>query len=143
MQCLSTVHGRYVDVKIETFFALALQERSQPLDVVSPQWCLDRAVVVGRRRRRRLGTDGTIAQGDADAIPFLSRTGRRHKPQLAAEKGSVLQAEVRLDERQAAVAESYEDSSQFAVLGLHHPRTHLRRKYLAAHRRPDVTGHDG
>ena len=136
---MGTVSGWYVDVEIETFFALTLEERSESLDVVSSRWCLSGLIVWSLRRRRELRADWAVAECHADSIPLLGRARRRHETQLAAQKRGVLQTEIRLHERQPPVAECYEDTSQFPVLGLDHPRAHLGRKHLAADCRPELT----
>ena len=139
-----TVSDWYVDVEVETFFALAFEEWSKSLYVVIPGWCLDGSVGAGGRRRRRRGlwTDGAVAQRHADPVPLLGGTGRRHEAEVTAEQRRVLESEVRLDERQAPVAEGDQHPAQLPVLGRHHPRAHLRRQHLSTDHRPALSDHN-
>ena len=82
-----------------------IEEGRQSVDVVVTGRSLRDCVPAGgRRRRRRLGTDGPVAQRHADTVPFLRRASRRHEAKIAIKKRRILQTEVGLDKWQAPVA---------------------------------------
>jgi len=81
-----------------------VEKGRQSVDVVVPGRSLRDSVPAGGRRRRRLGTDGPVAQRHADTVPFLRRASRRHEAKIAIKKRRILQTEVGLDKWQAPVA---------------------------------------
>jgi len=124
----SLTSGWNIDVESETVLLLFFDECRKSF---APG-----QLTVGQSRlvqvRRRLRTDRSMFQRHTHAVPFLHRSGRRHETQLTAVQWCILEAEVDLDTTGWSsgwrrICDGDKDPTQTSVLGLDHPRTHLRR----------------
>ena len=104
-------------------------DASQPVDVRS-RCPLGEVVEVGQRLR----ADRLELERRPDAVPARHRARRRQEPQLAAEQGSVLEPEVRLDRRQRRLRQVDEDPAEASVARRDHAAAHLRREDLPVDR---------
>lgn len=123
-----------VEVQVQAVLGLFLDEMQDPLEMFgsSERHPGELPLQTGQF----LWTDGSELDGHPRRLPLLDGAGRRHEPQVAAQKGGVLQPEKDLDPREVLARQRNDQSADLAVLGVVYVRTHLRREHLP------VTGPD-
>lgn len=117
----------YVDVEVETFLVLFLDEWQNSLEVFHsfqrqrlPQLLL---------AWNALWTDRAKLQGHPDAIPLLEGPSRRHEPKLTLQHRCILQPKVGFYLREVLAGQVHYHPSQLAKLGFDHSGSHLRGAY--------------
>lgn len=117
-----------VEVKVQTVFALLLQEMQDSLEVLcSSEWHLGE---LSLQTGQLLRTDGSKLDGHPRRLPLLDGAGRGHEAQVAAQEGGVLQPEKDLDLREVLAGQRNDQTPDFSVLRVVNVRTHLRGEHL-------------